>query len=286
MTIDANDVLVTSGAQQALDIATAVLGSAGTSISVPKACYPAALELFRSRGLTLATERPAALTYVMPAVANPSGRSLSAGESAAALGTGCLILEDDAYADLRFDGPAKPPLASRRPELVAHIGTFSKTLSPGLRVGWLVAPARYRDAARRAKQLTDLQANSLAQCIVERYLAEEDFDWHLAKLRRFYERRAEALVRAVRRELPRFQFSEPEGGFSLWLTSDEPGNDADLLATALKHGVSFDPGSDFRPEAEASPISLRLSFSSLSERAIEEAVQRLSRALRDYARAA
>jgi 2-aminoadipate transaminase len=281
--VDASDVIVTSGAQQAIDLATRLVVPNGGRVWVPSECYPAALELFRSRGLELTTgSKSADFAYAMPLVGNPSGNPLGSDERSALLERSPFVVEDDAYAELRFDGACDPPLFAEAPDRVAHVGTFSKTLCPGLRVGWLVVPPAYREEARRAKQVMDLQANGLAQCLVERFLALHDFDSHLEMVRKHYAQRAEALMDAVRRELPSFHFEEPRGGFSLWLTSDLPGDDAELLAEALSHGVSFDPGGDFRPHGAATPLAMRLSFSSLPIASMPEAARRLARALRAY----
>jgi 2-aminoadipate transaminase len=283
--VDAGDVIVTNGAQQAIDIATRLVTDEGDSVWVPGECYPAALELFRARGLRLVTapHPDVDLAYAMPLVANPTGQRLGGPERKALLEESPFVLEDDAYAELAFDGRCDSPLFAAAPDRVASVGTFSKTLCPGLRVGWLVVPPAYREAARRAKQLMDLQSNGLAQCLVERFLALEDFERHLEGLRKHYARRAAALVEAVHRELPSFRFREPRGGFSLWVSSELPGDDAELLATALAHGVSFDPGGDFRPSGAAAPLAMRLSFSSLPIPSMREAIRRLARAVSAYA---
>jgi 2-aminoadipate transaminase len=280
----AGDVIVTNGAQQAIDVATGLLTAGSGRVWVPPECYPAALELFRARGLDLGTESTNAdFAYAMPLVGNPAGLALSAEERTALLEKSPFVVEDDAYGELAFDGKSAPPLLAAAPDRVVHVGTFSKTLCPGLRVGWLVVPPSFREAARRAKQLMDLQSNGLAQCMVERFLALEDFDRHLETLRKHYARRAAALAEAVRRELPSFHFAEPRGGFSFWVTSELPGDDAELLATALSLGVSFDPGSDYRPSGASAPLALRLSFSSLPIPSMREAARRLARAVAAYA---
>jgi 2-aminoadipate transaminase len=283
--VSSEDVLVTSGAQQALDIAVALSDDRAGAIAVPRACYPGAIDLFRARGARL-TQDPhsASLVYSMPALANPTGRALPASQTAAWLGSGVSLLEDDAYAELRFDGRLLEPLLARAPERVLHVGTLSKTLCPGLRIGWLVAPSHLRARARREKQLTDLQGNTLAQRIVEGYLAHEDYERRLERLRAFYACRAEVLVTSLRRELPSARFVEPEGGFSLWLETEEEGDDVTLLRLALRHGTSFDPGSDFVAENTGGPLCLRLAFSSLPVASIPEAVKRLARAFTDYGR--
>lgn len=284
--VEPDEILITSGAQQALDIALQVSTEPESSIGVPEACYPLALALFRARGMTPEPKLVAESTeYSMPAVGNPTGLALDPAERVRLLARHRPILEDDAYGDLRFTGSIKPLRASA-PERVFLIGTFSKTLCPGLRVGWLVAPPAFRELAKRAKQLSDLQANTLAQAIVERYLELDDFEARLDWLRTFYERRAHALVEALRRRAPTLRFREPEGGFSLWAELDEPGDDTALLALALRHGVSFDPGSDFLASPERDRLCFRLTFSSLPPRQMDEAVTRLGRALADYTRRA
>src|SRR5688572_28482434 len=225
VTVEPDEILITSGAQQPLDIALQVSTEPESSIGVPEACYPLALALFRARGMAPESKLVAEATeYCMPAVGNPTGLALEPAERVRLLARQRPILEDDAYGDLRFSRPLAPLRASA-PDRVFLIGTFSKTLCPGLRVGWLVAPQGFRELARRAKQLSDLQANTLAQAIVERYLEVEDFEERLVWLRTFYERRAHALVEALRRRVPGLRFREPEGGFSLWVEFDEPGDD-------------------------------------------------------------
>jgi 2-aminoadipate transaminase len=283
--VSPEDVLVTSGAQQALDIALSLAEGTTQTIAVPPTCYPGALDLFEARGARLVTdERAASLVYAMPAVANPTGLGAPPGTADAWARARTTLLEDDAYAELRFDGSLPAPLLARAPEHVLHVGTLSKTLCPGLRIGWLVTPERLRERARRYKHVTDLQGNSFAQRVVEGYLAREDYDRRLLRLRRFYARRAEALVAALRRELPSCSFAEPEGGFSLWVETEEPRDDVRFLRLALKHGSSCDPGGDFCVERTGGPLCFRLAFSSLPPRSMPEAVKRLARALAEYAR--
>jgi 2-aminoadipate transaminase len=284
--VDPEEVLITSGAQQAIDIAVQLCGRRGQSIRVPPACYPGALELFAARGIELVDEAaPAELTYTMPLVSNPTGLALPLRARAALLADTGMIIEDDAYAELRFDGRTPPPLLATAPERVFYVGTLSKTLCPGLRVGWLVVPKRSRRSARYAKRVIDLQANTLAQRVLEGYLANEDFDERLTWLRSFYARRADMLASALHRLLPSFSFHEPEGGFSIWVTSQEGGDDVEFLATALRHGVTVDPGRDFRRGGESEPIALRLAFSSIAPGSVFEAVGRLARAFHSFVRA-
>ena len=275
--VDPDDVLLTSGAQQALDLAVRVALPEGGRIAVPDACYPGALEVFSAYGADLVgPQATAALAYTMPVVENPTGRELGEAERAALLDGTAWILEDDAYAELRFDGRVPSPLLAAARERVLHVGTLSKTLCPGLRVGWLVVPPRLREAVRRVKHVVDLQGSTLAQSIVERYLAENDYDARLVELRRLYSAKADVLGDALARRLPECQFERPGGGFSLWVTTGNTGDDVDLLRVAMQKGTSFDPGRDFRRDGASRPLSMRLAFSSIATSDIEEAVKRLA----------
>lgn len=282
--VEPGDVLVTSGAQQALAVAAQVLLREGDAVEVGPASYPAALDLFRMHGARTAAAAPdARFVYAMPAVANPCGCALPEAERAALLARGATIVEDDAYADLRFEAGAPRPLLADAPDRVWHVGTFSKSICPGLRVGWLIPPPAQRAAALHVKQASDLEANRLGQAILEQFLPVHSFDAMLARARRFYRRRAERLARSLRRHLPSFRHPFPQGGFSIWVETDVAGDEIALLERGLAEGVAFDPGHVFRPESpggEAAPIALRLSFSSLRDDEIDAGVQRLARAFR------
>lgn len=296
--VSADDVIVTSGAQQALAIAAQVLCRRGDRVGVEHFSYPAALDLFRTRELTLvpservlAGRAKARALYAMPAIGNPGGMAASAEERARLLECarrGVQVLEDDAYAEVHFGRVPAPLLATTR-ENVWHIGTFSKTLCPGFRVGWLVPPPDQRVAALKVKGVQDLHANSLAQAVLENYLDQDQYEKRLGRLKTFYGRRAERLVRALRRELPSFRFEEPLGGFSVWAEADAPADEAKLLALAVRRGTSFDPGSGFAAfpadKSEHDPLRLRLAFSTIAIDAIDEAVRRLARSYAEYQRA-
>ncbi len=282
--VTAQDVLITNGGQQAIDLALQLATRRNEPIGVDTESYPAALELFRLRRRRPTTSLRAATRYVMPAVDNPRGVGLTPAQRRELLRSGATLLEDDAYADLRFDGPAGRPLLADAPDRVWHIGTFSKTLCPGLRLGWLVPPRKVRARALRLKQDSDLQSSGLAQAIIEGYLQSADFDARLKRLRKGYQARAARLLAAVRRHVPELRCTPPEGGFALWLTLDDALNEVKLLRAAVRHGVSFDPGSLFRPDRSPRPTGLRLCFSYAPPDAFDEGARRLRRALRDVRR--
>ena len=195
-------------------------------------------------------------------MSNPRGLRLSGDERERVLrrarALDIAVIEDDAYADLSFDGPPGPPLLAQDRARIWHVGTLSKILCPGLRIGWLVAPRRWHRDALCAKRNTDLQANGLAQTIVSTLLACEDFDRFTERARRFYARRAYHMTRALDRHLPSWRFDPPQGG----LPRD-------------RH-VVFDPGCSFRACQRGGGVRLRLSFASEVAGRIDQGVRRLA----------
>jgi 2-aminoadipate transaminase len=282
--VDAEDVIVTNGAQQALAIAAELLLSPGARVAVDRFTYPAALDLFRTRGARpVEGIRDVACAYVMSGVANPTGSALSESSREELLASGLPILEDQAYSELRFDGVIDRPLLADARERIWHVGTFSKTLCPGFRVGWLIPPRGAVKPALRLKRDRDLQAGSLAQQVVRAFLAKYDFEDHLARARRFYEARALRLVRGLRRRFPRsWRISDPIGGFSVMVETHLDGDDVQLLALATDQGMSFDPGRLFRPGEESSPIAFRLCYSALDPALLDQALARLERAVQVF----
>lgn len=286
--VRADDVIVTSGAQQAVAIAAELIGVRGRTVATDDETYPGALDLFRDRGAeTVAFERGAgprdvACVYVVAGASNPRGLGIGAERRSALLASEVPLVVDEAYAELRFDGRVERPLLADARDRVHHVGTVSKTLAPGLRVGWLVPPpARAADALCIKRDL-DLQAGSMAQAVLEAYLAEDDFDARLERARRAYAMRAERLVRALRRELPSSRFVVPEGAFAVFVETDREGLDeAKALAVAVRHGVSYDPGGQFRPSGALAPFAFRLCYSSLAASAIDEGMRRLAKALEE-----
>jgi 2-aminoadipate transaminase len=288
--VESSDVIMTSGAQQALAVATQVLFRRGARISCDPESYSGALDLFQARGLVAVTDREHVDGfYTMPAMSNPRGLSMTDEARRALLrrarASYAAILEDDAYAEIRWGSPLPRPLLADDRAHVWHVGTFSKTLSPGLRVGWLVVPRRFRRRALEAKNALDLQANSLAQELLADFLARNDYDALVERASRFYHRRAKNLARALARRLPELRFTMPDGGFTVWAETDIEGDDAALLETAIGHGVSFEPGRIFRLDKRPSPISMRLSFAAEPTPRQVEGVERFARAIAAYRRA-
>ena len=276
------EIVITNGAQQALAIALSA-APRRSSVAVDQETYPGALDVFRAAHATLTDlQQSANVYYVMPSVSNPRGRRMSDAEKRALIARadehGSFIIEDDAYDGTWFSGESARPLVADHRDRVFHVGTFSKTLCPGLRIGWLVPPPKLARRALRSKQNQDLQANGLAQALLVEYLRKGDFAAHLRRARSRYRRKAKVLMDSVRRHLPELRFEPPRGGFSLWLESDLVLDDERLLAAAIEQGASFDLGRVFRAQP-SDKLAVRLCFSAVAEAEIDEGVRRIGKAL-------
>ena len=163
--VNADDVLITNGAQQALSLLVGTLGLSRERLATDELSYPGAIDLFRHAEVRLVSEGPAVARYVIPGASNPLGLGLDARRRHQLLASRMPLIVDEAYAELRYDGMPERPLLADAPDRVFHVGTLSKTLCPGLRVGWLVAPPGFRNALVEAKLDADLQAAlGAAQC--------------------------------------------------------------------------------------------------------------------------
>lgn len=277
-----DDVLITSGGQQAIALAVQLTTQAGDEIAVDAESYPAALDLFRARSLRPVTG-PAApgsarVAYVMPEVSNPRGTAMDDRARSDLLATRRILIEDDAYAEVGFAGPPRRPLLADAPDRVYHVGTYSKVLCPGLRVGWLVPPSAERDRAIALKRDADLQSSSLTQAILDEFFERQALEPWAERLRRFYRRRASLMGAAVRRHWRQARFARPAGGFALWVELPGEVDETTFLRAAIDHGVTFDPGSMFRVDAAPLPLAVRLCFSFVGAPQFDEGVRRLAAA--------
>ena len=306
-----DDLIVTTGSQQALDLLGKTLISPGDKVIVEGPTFLATIQCFRLYGAELITapvdgdgvktdvleqliaEHKPKFVYLIPTFGNPSGALLSAERRRAVLDMAVrhntLIVQDDPYGDLYF-GDAPPPsllaLSDSVPgsrERLVHCGSLSKVLSPGLRVGWMVAPPELLAKATMCKQFSDAHTSTFAQATAAQYLKAGRMPATLAKVRAVYAERATCMGQALRRELgSAIDFVQPQGGLFVWarLTGAD-GRMADggeLARRAIEQGVAFVPGAPFfasRPDA----ATLRLSFATVGTDRIEEGVQRLAKAL-------
>jgi len=299
----ADQVLITAGSQQGIDLAAKALIDPGDLVLVEAPSYLAALQTFstyEARFLPIETdeegmrvdaleralrERRAKLIYVVPNFQNPRGTTLGLARRAAIARLsrehGVTILEDDPYAELRYRGTALPPIAGLDPDAhVIHLGSFSKTLAPGLRLGYVVAPARTLSALVIAKQASDLHTGSLSQRAVARMLQTFDYDAHLDRLRRLYAERLAAMLCAIERCFPEgTQWTRPEGGMFVWMQLPSGLDAGELLADAMREGVAFVPGAPFYPGRGRRDV-LRLNFSHRAPALIAEGMARLGACVR------
>ncbi len=309
--IEARDLIVTTGSQQALDLLGKTLIDPGDKVIVEGPTFLATIQCFRLYGAELISapidaegvqvnrleqlivqHRPK-FVYLIPTFGNPSGALLNLErrrqvlELAAKYQT--LVVEDDPYGDLYF-GAAPPPsllaLSQDVPgsrEMLAHCGSLSKVLSPGLRVGWMVAPPELLAKATMCKQFSDAHTSTFAQATAARYLKSGRMPETLKVVRKAYGARAQAMGDALRKELgDAIEFTQPQGGLFFWARLTGAGgrvSDAGEFARrAIEKGVAFVPGAPFYAR-DPDPSTLRLSFATADVEKIREGVARLGAAI-------
>jgi 2-aminoadipate transaminase len=301
-----DDVMVTSGSQQGLDLVSRVLLDPGDVVLTEAPTYVAALQVLgaaQARVVTVPTDaggidlgaleralvrdRPK-LLYLNPDHQNPSGVRLALDRRARLIAL-CrdhrvAILEDDPYGEIVFDGARHPPLhALDDSGTVIYLSTFSKTLAPGLRLGWVSAPPGLLRALAVAKQGADLHTGTLAQRSAATLLETFDYEAHLRTIRAAYRARARAMESALEAHLPQrgtFGWTSPTGGMFLWIALPRGVSVERVFERALRAKVAFVGGAPFFPGPPPGPF-MRLNYSHRSEDVIAEGVKRLGRALRE-----
>lgn len=301
-------ILVTSGSQQGMDLTARVLIDPGDVVLVELPTFTGAIAAFKNAHARLAgvpvsatgidpdaldavwqretaAGRRVKLLYVIPNFQNPTGSLLTLDRRARILDWAerrdVLIVEDDPYGSLYFEDVATaaetcPMRADDRHGRVLYLSTFSKTLAPGFRVGWMVAPVELVDRFETAKQSTDLMSGSFDQVMVDAAVRRGVIDRIAPRLRETYRQKRDVMERALNAELGgRVTWPSPKGGFFVWLTLPEGMTDIDLLHRALAHGLVFVVGSAFHVDGSGHN-TVRLSFSAPSVARIEEGVRRLA----------
>jgi 2-aminoadipate transaminase len=303
--VEADQVLVTTGSQQALDLAGKVFLDEGDAVFCESPTYLAAISAFRSYVpdfvcvpsdqdgmLPSALEEAVAshprrkLVYVVPEFQNPSGRTWSLARRRALLEIARLhdlpVIEDSPYRELRFEGEQLPSLASLDVDgRVVFTSTFSKVLSPGIRVGWVCASPIILDRFVLAKQGADLHTSTLSQMLVATYLERHGLDDHLARVRHVCRERRDAMLAAVAELLPaEVRVSRPAGGLFLWLELPAGLSSRQWLKRCIDRGVAFVPGDAFFPNGGGEGAA-RLCYSDTVEARIVLGVSRMAAALRE-----
>ncbi|MEH0470946.1 PLP-dependent aminotransferase family protein [Streptomyces sp. B21-097] len=296
----AENLVITTGAQQALALLTTTLLDPGDVVVVENPTYLAALQCFGYAGARViaaptddqgividaladivAKEKPR-LLYLVPNFQNPTGHTLPAERRHAvarlAAEHGFWIAEDDPYGELRFHGDPVPRIASyeEASDRTVLLGSLSKVLAPGMRLGWLRAPEALCRSCVLAKQALDLHSSTVDQAAAAQYLLEHDLDARLALVRAAYRERCETMLTALPQVLPSGStWSRPEGGMFIWVRLPEGHDTAALLREAVEHGVAYVPGAPFFAGA-ADPATLRLSFAGYEPKEISRGMERLA----------
>jgi 2-aminoadipate transaminase len=302
--VDPADVLITNGAQQGIDLAARIFIDPGDIVLTEEPTFMDALRVFRSHeaepvgvpvdeeGLQvdiLATlldrlpKRPKFL-YTMPTYQNPMGVSMSSARRRAlvdlARERGLVIVEDDPYGDLSYDEAPLPTLKSLEPEVI-FLGTFSKVLAPGLRVGWVASSPRLREAFFNVKEGTDIHNERIMTRTVF-HTALGFLDEHIGATREIYRARRDAMLAGLTREMPAgVRWTIPHGGFFLWVTLPDRFETDTMLPDATDRGVIYLPSSWFYPDRSWTR-SMRLNFSAQPEERIAEAMRRLAETIQAY----
>jgi len=302
-----DDMIITTGSQQAIDLLTRIYIDPGDVILVERPTYLAALQVFQARGAKIvsvngdsdgmdpddlrakiAEHRPK-MAYVIPTFSNPAGKVWSLERRKATLAAckeaGVLILEDDPYGELKFgDTVTYPSIFSldEHPEgsCVVYTSTFSKTVAPAVRTGWAIGDSRVIKNMARAKQAADLHSSTLDQQTLHHLLEHFDLDGHIRKIRVVYEERMRVMASLLSKcDWPGAKWNEPKGGMFFWVEMPESISTTELMPRAVEEGVAFVPGASF---FAGNPMhnTMRLNFTFADGDTIALGMERLNRAVR------
>jgi 2-aminoadipate transaminase len=301
MAVQPSQVLITAGSQQGLDLCAKVLVDAGSKVAVESPTYLGALQAFAPyepefvtaecddqgpRPESLGAVRDARFLYVLPNFQNPSGRTMGEARRVAlidaARAAGLPLLEDNPYGDLWYDAPPPAPLAARDPDNVVYLGSFSKVLAPGLRLGYVIAPPPLFPKLLQAKQAADLHTPGFNQRIVHEVVREGFLQQHLPAIRARYQGQRDAMAQALQQHFDGLgcRWTVPSGGMFFWLELPAGLDAMALLPRAVDAGVAYVPGAAFYSR-DAHANTLRLSFVTVSAGRIADGVAKLAGVLRD-----
>ena len=306
VTVDPDQVLITTGSQQCLDLLGKLFIEKDDEVILERPSYLGTIQaftMFEPRFVTvdleedgpnldqveslLATGRPK-LFYAVPNFQNPSGLTYSKAKREE-LGRllqkypETIFIEDDPYGELRFTGEHHQPVFAHSGGRSIMLGSFSKITVPGFRLGWMVAPPEIIRLAVKAKQAADLHSSTFNQFVIAEYLKKHSIDDHIAKITACYGAQAAAMVRTLDREAPEgMTFTRPEGGMFSWVRLPEgKGSCMDLFNLAIEQKVAFVPGMPFYTDG-GGQNTLRLNFSNASEATIDQGITRLCRCIKDF----
>ncbi|WP_428623037.1 PLP-dependent aminotransferase family protein [Sedimenticola sp.] len=299
----AEQIIVTTGSQQGLDLVVRCLVDPGDKVMVEAPTYLGALQVLRANQATLLSipsdeqgpdlealetlikREPIRCFYTVTDFQNPTGASYSLerrkGLVALAERYNFWILEDAPYSALRYSGEVLPSLQSLLPERVIHFGSFSKIIAPALRLGWISAPREVIKVVEKLKQAADLHSSGYDQQLVLSFLQSGALAPHLEEIRRAYGERLDSMANALKHHLAdQVRFTKPQGGMFIWATLASNESTLELFRAAVAEGVAFVPGEAFYVSGE-SDNSMRLNFSNSTTTKIEEGVRRLAELISD-----
>jgi len=304
MSVSPQQVLITSGSQQGLDLVGKILCDAGAPVAVETPTYLGALQaftpfepIFTSLSSDEQGVDPAAIArlphdapgtrfaYLLPNYQNPTGRVMPLARRQAAMAAaqqaGVPIVEDNPYGDLWFDEPPLPSLSSLWPDGSIYLGSFSKVLTPGFRLGFMIAPSELYPKLLQAKQAADLHTPGFNQRVVYEVVRNGFLDQHIPKIRALYKANRDAMAEGLKQHLPEgCEWQTPQGGMFFWIRLPEGLNAMELLPKAVDAGIAFVPGAAFYAHTP-DPRTMRLSFVTLTPPQIAEGVAILGRVLRE-----
>ena len=304
--VDPAQVLITTGSQQGLDLVAKILIDADSRVLVETPTYLGALQAFTpmepevlsvasdDEGVDLADlaskvgsgASKARFLYVLPNFQNPTGRTMSEARRAAlvvkAAELGLPLIEDNPYGDLWFDTPPPAPLSARNPDGCIYMGSFSKVLAPGLRMGFVVAPKIMYPKLLQAKQAADLHSPGFNQRMITEVMKDGFLDRHIPTIRALYKGQRDAMLAALAKDMPAdVTWNSPDGGMFLWARLPEGMNAQDLLPKAVDKGVAFVPGAAFYND-HGDPRTMRLSFVTPDGDEIRKGVAALAAAIAEH----
>ena len=298
------NILITTGSQQALDLIGKIFIDPGSYIVTGNPTYLGAIQAWRAYEAEFATiplddngmqvelledvvkKTPVRFIYVLPNFHNPAGTTLPEDRRhllvEIARKYDLLIVEDDPYGALRYTGEDIIPIAALAPERTIYLATFSKTLTPGLRIGWTVAPAEITQRLVQAKQGADLHSSTFDQMIANDVAQRGILKAHVRKLRRVYKERRDVMLDALAEFWPEgASWTQPKGGLFLWARTPESIDTLKIFARALEKKVAYVPGVNFYPHEDGGHNAMRLNFSSAQPEQIVEGIRRLGVVLKD-----
>ncbi len=297
--VSADEILITNGSQQGLDLCGKVFLNPGDKVLLEAPSYLGAIQAFsayqpeflsvpmQQDGIDtslvseLLRKQKIKLFYGIPNFQNPTGISYSLEKRKDLAGIlrehTTIFIEDDPYGEIRFSGSPLPPIKKYLPDQTILLGSFSKIIAPGLRLGWLVAPKKFIEKMILAKQACDLHSNFLSQRIIHRWLTDNDVEKHLQKIRTLYKNQKDEMITMIRHYFPEeIQYTDPEGGMFLWLTLPPYMDATSLLEEATLEKIAFVPGQTFFQNGKGHN-TIRLNFSNASLQDMEKGIALLGK---------